>query len=811
MNLRYDEERSVVVLSVEELCAWALSGGSLDLRFGGRRGSVTTHRAPDAAVYRKLQAEAGMLYTPDVSLTHTVTFHDRCFELHGRVDGLLATDPLTLDDIRTVGARAFDLPPSPLHDAPSRCCAYFLCCKHHTETIRIRSIYVRKTDGKQNCLTQTHSKEALERFFFDLLERVAYRAEILCERQTVLLPSAAAARFPFSDVRTGQDTLIKACYGKIRAGKRLFAEAPTGIGKTVSTLYPAVRAVGEGYADKIFYLTAKSSARKEAFCTASRIFEAGAHLRTVVLTAREQLCPNEVAKRDLAGVSAHCNPQDCPRAKGFYDRCPSAVCALLSSQSGYSRSVVERTAEQFGICPYEFQLELSEFCDIIICDYNYVFDPQTYLRRYFSADLETRGRYILLVDEAHNLADRARDMYSASLNSADVTEALDSLDPNDPLRERLNALVVAMHGFRRLCSDTLERNANGVEHGYYLNHGVADETFCHLTAEVRTATEEWLRNVRRGEAAVASVGKLSAGLQRFGTIAELFDRAFLTFIESEGDRQTIRLICMDPSRVLNVRMQRAYASVLFSATLTPLEYFSDILGGGKGASRLSLPSPFDSRRFYLSAVTGISTRYEDRETSCKKICSVIAAVASAKSGNYIVCFPSYDYMEKVYGLMRKKYPDVTLFCQSRGMSASEKERFLETFAEDRTLRIGFCVLGGSFSEGVDLPGRRLIGAVIVGTGLPGISNERNLLRDYYETTRERGYDYAYVYPGMNRVMQAAGRVIRREDDRGVVVLIDDRYADARLQAIFPEHWKHIEYAGNASELAESVRTFWKNA
>ncbi len=805
--MRYDLERAVTELSVTELCTMASFTGDLDLRVGGGKQISRMHTKIDADVCRRIQAEAGVPYVRKVALSQTVMFHDNRFEISGCADGILETAPLTLDVIKTVGVRTFALPPSPSLDAPSRCYAYFLCCQKELETIQIRLTYVRVTDGKTKYLTQTHRRDDLERFFFALLSRVAYRATILRERKAVLLPSAASARFPFSGVRKGQETLIKTCYGKIRAGKRLFAEAPTGIGKTISTLYPAVRAVGEGYADKIFYLTAKSSARREAFGAASRLFSAGAHLRTVVLTAREQLCPNAVAKSDPAGVAAHCNPKDCPRAKGFYDRCPSAICSLLSTQSGYSRSAVEQTAERFGICPYEFQLELSEFCDIIICDYNYVFGPQTYLRRYFSGDIEEREKYILLVDEAHNLVDRAREMYSASLSGADVDAAIAYLESEDPLRTKLEKLAVAMREFRTLCADTLERDASGIEHGYYLNHGIVDETFCRLVAEMRTATEEWLRNVHRGDAVI---GKLSASLQRFGTIAELFDRAFLTFIESEGGKQTIRLICMDPSHVLDVRMQRAYASVLFSATLTPLDYFSDVLGGGKGASRLSLPSPFDSSHFYLSAVTGISTRYEDRETSCKKICSVIAAVVSAKRGNYIVCFPSYDYMEKVYGLMRKKYPDVMLFCQSRGMTAADKERFLETFADDQMLRIGFCVLGGSFSEGVDLPGRRLIGAVIVGTGLPGFSNERNLLRDYYETTRERGFDYAYVYPGMNRVMQAAGRVIRREEDRGVVVLIDDRYADARLQAVFPEHWKHIEYAGNAFELAESIRNFWKN-
>jgi Rad3-related DNA helicase len=328
-----------------------------------------------------------------------------------------------------------------------------------------------------------------------------------------------------------------------------------------------------------------------------------------------------------------------------------------------------------------------------------------------------------------------------------------------------------------------------------------------LVRTTRKALEDWMR-AHRGDENEIAVWSLSSKLKRFEVISEYFDRAFITFIELEGDARTVKLICLDPSTVLDARLSRAHAAVLFSATLTPIDYFVDILGGQKGAVKLSLPSPFSAEHLCLASVTGISTRYEEREKSYKKLVSIIAAAVSGKKGNYIVYFPSYDYMERVHKLFSEKYPTLATVCQTRGMSAAEKERFLDSFAVDGKLRIGFCVLWGSFSEGVDLPGRHLIGTVIVGTGLPGISNERNILRDHYEVTRERGFDYAYVYPGMIRVLQAAGRVIRREEDVGVVVLVDDRYADARTQALFPEHWKDVEYAGNASELAEIVRDFW---
>ncbi len=803
--MKYEAERAALTMSVGELCAYAFLPRDLDLRHAHALSPVRAQLGAD--VHRRLQAEAGALYTPEVSFCHTEFYHGLHFEISGRADGIMEGEIPLVDEIKTVKAREMTQPPDPRHEAQMKCYAYFLCAARELDEVQGRLTYYCIDNGQMKHVTFLYRRDELARFLLELLSRVEYRARILAERETVLRPSAASAHFPFSAVREGQDVLIKECYRDIRAGKRLFAEAPTGIGKTVSTLYPAVRALGEGHVDKIFYLTAKASVRREAFATASSLFTAGAHLRTVVLTARDQLCKNEAARNDPAGISHHCNPMDCPRARGFYERCANAVCELLSHQSGYSRRTVEQIADRFGICPYEFQLELSEFCDVIICDYNYVFDPQVYLRRYFSEEAVAGMRHVLLVDEAHNLADRARTMYSAALSTEDVAPLLGALPEDDRLRARLEGLAVTVQGFRRLCRDTLEKDSEGVERGYYLNHGPMED-FHALVEEVRHAIDAWIRS-HRGDACEVAADALSAKLKRFSLIAECFDRSFLTFIELEGERRTVRLLCLDPASVLDARLSRAHAAVLFSATLTPIDYFADILGGGKQAVKISLPSPFRRENLYLGAVTGISTRYEDREKSYRKIVSVIAATVSGKRGNYVVYFPSYDYMEHVCKAFTERYPELLTVRQTRGMSGAEREAFLDAFLEDGRLRIGFCVLGGSFSEGVDLPGKRLIGSIIIGTGLSAISNEGNILCEHYEATRERGFDYAYVYPGMNRVLQAAGRVIRRDEDRGVVILVDDRYAEPRQQMLFPEHWSCIEYAGNAAQLAENVREFWR--
>ncbi|MBQ8415643.1 MAG: ATP-dependent DNA helicase [Clostridia bacterium] len=805
--MKYDAERAVFCISVGELVAYGTMGGDLDLRPGMGKRFLAERAAIGSAVHRKLQSEAGVLYTPEVSLCHTVLLDGITFEISGRADGIIATQPLTVDEIKTVSARAFDHPPSLRHSDQLNCYAYMLATERGLSEIRTRLTYYRVENGAIKHVEMLFQREVLKEQFYGLLSRLVYRAKLLIHRQSVLLPGVRSGKFPFSSLREGQDILLKECYRDIKAGKRLFAEAPTGIGKTVSTLYPAVRALGEGHCDKIFYLTAKAAARREAYAAAAKIFKAGAHLRTVVLTAREQICKNEMAKCSPVGVSRHCNPLDCPYAKGFYDRAPLAICELMEKQSGYPRRTLEETAEKYSICPYELQLELSELCDIIICDYNYVFDPQVYLRRYFSPQAQGESRYVFLIDEAHNLSDRARDMYSARLNSTAFSSLLSLLETEDPLRKRLKKTVGMMQGLRRLCKDTLQKDEEGVEHGYYLNHGAMEDLRTEIEA-VGKEMEAWLRS-HRTDPLETAVYLQASSVKRFSLIFEYFDQAFLTFVEVAGEECSVRLVCLDPSRVLDACMNRAHASVLFSATLTPPDYFADILGGGKQAVRISLPSPFAPENFGLIALTNISTRYGERAKSYKRILSAIAATVSAKRGNYIVYFPSYEYMEAVLELFAKRYPKVQTVVQKRGMSAQEKESFLGAFADDGRLRVGFCVLGGSFSEGVDLPGGQLIGSVIVGTGLPGITSERNILMEHYDTTRERGFDYAYVYPGMNRVLQAAGRVIRRDSDRGVVVLIDERYADPRTKAILPEHWNHIQYAGSANELAEMLLEFWK--
>ena len=807
--MKYDSETNTVRLPVGELCLLALRGGDLDLR-PGARGIGLRRAAEGREAHRLLQkrmAESG--YEAEVPLAGTVEAGGLVIEISGRADGILHGDIPAVEEIKTVTGRV-DRAPSALHEAQGMCYAWLLAKRERVGAVEVRLTCYRPSDEACETTATVRNAEELEAFCTGLLSRVLWRAGYAAERARVRLPSAARCRFPYPALRSGQQTLLTECYRDIRHGKRLFAEAPTGIGKTISVLYPAVRALGEGSCDRIFYLTAKASTRREAFRAAKDIYGAGGHLRTVILTSRERICPDRAAHEDPCGITAHCNPLMCPRAARFFDRVPTALCDLLDHGNGYTRGVIEKAAEDYGLCPYELQLELSEFCDVIICDYNYVFDPLVYLRRYFAKDAPAE-RNVFLVDEAHNLADRARAMYSAELSLTAAEAAWRALPLSAGASARtetggekaLEDLILALRGCRGLCREGAETDRDGVKHGYYMTHGAMEE----LIRRAEDCREFLASRAQRGDMPPEAVA-LGSALKKFTVIAECYDSHFLTFLERHGHEVTARLVCLDPSEVLDERLSCAKAAVFFSATLTPTDYFVSILGGGRGAARLSLPSPFDPEKFCLAAVTGVSTRYGDRDQSAKKTAACIAATVSGRRGNYMVFFPSYEYLGRVLEAFRTRYPSVEIIEQTQGMGQRGREDFLARFVDDGRLRVGFCVLGGSFSEGVDLPGGRLIGTVVVGVGLPGLSSERNILREYYDENGEAGYDYAYTYPGMNRVLQAVGRVIRREEDRGVAVLIDDRWREDRFRSLFPKHWSRIEYAGNQKELANIVSMFW---
>lgn len=791
--MRYCEETCCIELSVEELCAMAHLSGHIDVR----RPIRTQARADQKKL--KIPHESGR--EAYVTLRNTITHHGITYTVQGVADAVIEQRAI-VEEIklsRTGYVR---------EDAYSRlrCLAYFFAMarEHRHVTLRMR-LYHAETDGIQDVCHEMSSDELYD-FYVSLLDRIEPQARDLVRRNEERLPTARSLRFPYPNPREGQTELAENVFRAIRRGKRLFAEAPTGIGKTMSTLYPAVKAVGEGHCDRVFYLTAKASVRREAYAAAAKLYEAGSRLRTVMLYAKEQMCAHPDGCRN--GAVSRCNPDACPYARGYYDRVGAAIQELLAERHGFPQSILLQVANKYRICPHELSLDLSEHCEIIICDYNYAFSPDVYLRRYFGEEGE-RGEYVFLVDEAHNLPDRARDMYSVTLTLTPFERVYARIDPieDDELEKALGGWLMSVRRLSALCMEHREKHEDGTESGYYLNRAPLESTVEDML-QLRRKIEAFLKKMPEHALANELQG-LGLLLRRFCALSEYYDERFLTYIQLEHDALTLEIFCLDPSGVLHTAMGRARSAILFSATFQPLEYFVDILGG-KGASTLELPSPFPSENLCVTVANGVSTRYEDRDKSYRKVANLIAAAVSAKAGNYIVFFPSYDYMERVHEQFAARFPRVQTILQQRGMTRAEQETFLDSFrADEGKMRVGFCVLGGSFSEGVDLPGSRLIGVVVVGVGIPGLSNERNMLRDYYENKCERGYEYAYTFPGFNRVLQAAGRVIRREEDQGVVVLIDSRYAEDPYLHAYPSHWKDISVAGNAAALAHRHELFWK--
>ncbi|MBQ9113218.1 MAG: ATP-dependent DNA helicase [Clostridia bacterium] len=802
--MRYDPDTCTVNMSVRFLCALVARGGDLD---GGRRAGAEA-LVDGTRIHQKLQREAGGYYNPEVSLLNTTLYDGMYFTVSGRADGVIRQeDGPCVDEIKCVRSYDFYLPPREWHLAQMKCYAYFLAVRDGLDRVRGRITYYNTDNEKIRYFNYSFYLSELRAFYTGLLAKASPFARIAVSRELDVLPAAERAVFPYTELREGQEMMIRECYGAIKRGKRLFVEAPTGTGKTISSLFPAVRALGERRADKIFYLTAKASTRREAYSAVSKIFASGVGIRAIVLNSKESMC--RCPAKTAFGYSPElCNSDCCPYSKGYYDRAGDAVVELLTSGNGYPARTVLEAAEKHGVCPYELSLDLSEYCDVIICDYNYAFDPSVYLRRYFG-DGGKKEKYVFLIDEAHNLADRARDMYSAQLRLSlfcEVREGLSELDGE--MDSAITSVITAFSALRMLCRDNIVKDAEGFERGFYM----CRSPLAAFTGELevfRKKCDLWLSK-NRGAEVYDKVYALSGEVRKYLCVTEYFDKGFLCYVELGGGDIIAKTYCLDPSAVMNSLLKRAVSPIMFSATLTPAEYFCDVLGSAKKSVSVSLPSPFDSENLCVAVADYVSTRYEDRAANTGKYVSAIAAAVSARKGNYMVYFPSYDCLDQVYKLFHTRYPKVETVVQKRNMRFTEREQFLSGFkADEGHLRVGFCVLGGAFSEGVDLPGTRLIGVIVIGVGLPGLSNERNIIRDYFNEEEGEGYDYAYTYPGMNNVLQAAGRVIRTDSDRGIVVLVDDRYGTPKYRGLFPSHWKNVRYAGNATSLAEIARRFWK--
>ena len=795
MNITIDKESSRLYIAAEEVARFARTKKSAPPRipFCEREGEYS-----DGADIRR---ELSFAYTKG-NISFTVTgLCDLVWQAGGR---------WTIEKIKEKAKMTQKTSPASDSQFLAECvlCAHMLACEKGLSGVNIRMTFMKSNSSSMRTFECYMDASFLSKMADALIERAIPFIEIEAARQSSTIPTLATLAFPYKDLREAQRSFIADAYRTIKAGKRLIVSAPTGIGKTVSALYPALRAMGNGDIDKIFYLTAKTVTGNAAADAIQKMSAEAKHLRAVFVMAKERVCPMAGAKK-IAGLSrcVFCPLMGEVQKVSYEERRDSALLELLSGRAVIDSSAIVSAAKKHNVCPYELSLDVSEYCEVIICDYNYVFDPNIRFKRYFEGT--KRGRYAFLVDEAHNLPDRAREMYSATLTANTFLKLYKTDAPvitkNTALFDSISAVCAKLREVMSLCKSEEHLDFSGESIGYYLSSRMVSGLPESLTQFARAASQA---SQKDEEAAPLLEDALDTAAQ-FVRSASLFDKGFSFYAELQGPRLKLEIRCLDPSPMLSQMLLASKSAVLFSATLTPMDYFADVLGC-RDAGLLELDSPYDPKNLCLFAYDAVSTRYEDREMSVPDICEIIMAVAEAREGNYIVYFPSYEYMDMVFEEFSDCAPHIRCIKQSRGMSHKERNEFLAEFSEDGEGLVGFCVLGGAFSEGVDMKGESLIGTIIIGTGLPKITAEQNILADYFEKTRENGKDYAYTYPAMIKVLQAAGRVIRSETDRGVVVLVDDRYGDPNIYRLFPKMWRHIKYTADPYSLATALERFWED-
>lgn len=777
-----------IPLSVRSLVELILRCGDIDSRY-----TDSSVMYEGAAAHRNIQKAMGDNYRAEVTLKKTIEVDGQPVLLQGRADGIFTEDGITfIDEIKTTTLPLELLrKQEAMHLGQAKCYAYLMLhtMENPPPRMGIQLTYFQLQNEDLERKRMVFSAEEIDAFFDDTIRRYADFLRFEREWTEMRNASIAALPFPYPAYRPGQRKLAGAVYRTIGAQKRLYVQAPTGIGKTLSTLFPSVKAITGHHLDKLFYLTAKTVTRTVAQEAVEQMLGCGLRLKSLTLRAKDKICFCDAPL---------CNPVDCPYAKGHYDRINNALLDLLESYDLITPAVIEQTARSHRVCPYELSLDASLWADLVVCDYNHVFDPTTYLRRFF--DGEEQKRYVFLIDESHNLADRVRDMYTTTLRKSPFSRLSRLLRDKDAAS---SALRKTMRQINRYLLDARREMGEQSQH----TEREPDAVLGALLALFSEATEEWLP-LHEGHALYDEVLELLFEAGAYQTIAEEYDERFITLTQAVEGEVTVTQMCLDPSEIIRERLGNAVSSILFSATLTPLPYYRDILGGGEEDPMLCLPSPYDPNRLLLMAHAGISTKYRDRAASYLPIAQTIHTAVQWREGNYLVYFPSYDYMQKVADSFTQLFDDTEVLIQTSQMTEEERDDFLHRFdqANPHTL-VGFCVLGGVFSEGIDLKGDRLIGAIIVGTGLPGLSMRQEQIREYFDRLNGQGYDYAYVFPGMNKVLQAAGRVIRSESDYGLVLLIDSRFDTVKYRCLYPDHWSHLRFLHNQEQLELALKEF----
>lgn len=774
-----------VRISVRNLVEFIMRGGDIDNRFvSGDKDSMLE----GSRIHRKIQRSMGGNYRAEVSLKHRIDFDDYYLQVEGRADGIITDgDDVCIDEIKGIYRDiAFLEEPVRVHKAQAMVYAYIYALQSGLDAIGVQVTYCNiETEAIRRFRTE-HAFAELKEWFLGLINEYRKWSDFQSESAKMRNISIKQVEFPF-EYREGQKELAVSVYRSIQRGKHLYIQAPTGVGKTISTVFPAVKAIGEGYGEKIFYLTAKTITRtvaEEAFEILRKRQKLA--FRTVTITAKEKLCFCE---------TTDCNPTNCPYAKGHYDRVNDAVFDIINNEQAISRECIEEYAKKHNVCPFEFCLDVSNWVDGIICDYNYVFDPNAKLKRYFAEGMS--GDYLFLIDEAHNLVERAREMYSATLYKEDFLES------KRILGERSRKITRCLDSCNKILLEFKRQCVNGYE--------IISSVGGFVMALMRFVgeAEQFLEDNREFEGRKEFLG-FYLKVKFFITIFELVDENYRIYTEIEEDgRFKLKLFCIHTSANIKACLDKCVSAVFFSATLLPITYYKELLTGDAEDYAVYASSPFDTDKRLLLVAKDVTSKYTRRNSDeYVRIYNYIKLAVNNHGGNYMVFFPSYKMLKDVYACV-EECDDVEYVVQTNDMTEKDRENFLLKFEETgRKSLVGFCVLGGIFSEGIDLKHESLIGAIVVGTGLPMICNEREILKGFYDEKFSSGFDYAYRYPGMNKVLQAAGRVIRTDSDEGIIMLLDYRFLERDYTDMFPREWADYRVVCQP-ETEEVLESFWK--
>ena len=778
-------EKPIVRISVRNLVEFILRNGDL---VSGSGTSDKEAMLKGSRLHRKIQKQMGSHYQPEVSLKKDTEYDDLILRVEGRADGIFLQDEqFCIDEIKGV-YKKLELMEEPVlvHRAQALCYAWIYLDAHDLEKIDIQMTYAHLDTEVIKRFRETLTRAELKQWYEELTDSyhkwLAYQIEWRKKRNE----SMENLEFPFA-YRKGQRKMVSGIYHAISKKEQIFIQAPTGVGKTMSAVFPAVRAIGQGMAETAFYLTARTITRTVAQDAFEILRDRGLLFKVITITAKEKLCFCD---------KPECDPEKCPYAKGHYDRINDAVYELWTTEQSFDRETLLRHAQKWQVCPFEMSLDLAVWMDGVICDYNYVFDPNVCLKRFFGENVS--GNYLFLIDEAHNLVDRGREMYSASICLNDVIETRKFVKPySQKLWKKLGKVKKQMEELRQNCGEwKVEENA-----------GVLPISLLSVQGELDQFLEE-----SPAQEVVDGILDFYFEVRDFLNISELVDDNYVVYTAfDENGRFYMKLFCVNPAENLQKCLDKGNSTVFFSATLLPLQYYRKMLSTRSENFGMYVESPFEQKKRCLMICRDVSSKYTRRGyEEYRKIAEYIARMSWQKKGNYMVFFPSYRLMEDVYQVYQDEFSVSWVRCisQHASMTELEREEFLEEFTEEteETL-VGFCVMGGIFSEGIDLIGDRLIGAAVVGTGLPQVNCEREILKGYYDEKGEQGFDYAYRYPGMNKVLQAAGRVIRTKEDTGAILLMDERFLNRDYRNLFPREWNDA-CTCTLGNVEKHLQAFW---